>query len=474
MGYVSSLIPVYSEVVRHINQLTRKNVPFMWDQKCQDSLNLAKEVLTNPPVLTYLDPNEKYHLFTDASNYTWSAVLMQEREIETPKGKERHFLPIAFHSGTFQGSEVNWAAFQKEAAAIHRGIKQMSFYLYEAHVIVHSDHKPLAKFVEGMTKNHEVNNWTMECHAICKVIEFQYIKGKKNILCDSLTRIQYFDPYEDKEPEKPGHLFGKPDSEGADQEEGYEVLEITHSGDADEPESVQLKVTTKELVDMKRKQQKYIHICKMIEQHPNKLGMLYKVREDDVLVKIVRTINQKSEVVMVPEEMMKYILHEAHKRLGHLDTVKLYLFLRKMYYWPNLKRDCTKQVCTCLKCQQNNLKEPHYIDFTNIIPKFPLSQVALNIMGPFETASSGATCFLTCMCLLAGFLFTVPITDKRAEMVVNAYLRNIYSITGGIKYILSDRGSEFISKTFKEVTKRLQLTQTFTSPRNPKANSILE
>ena len=78
------------------------------------------------------------------------------------------------------------------------------------------------------------------------------------------------------------------------------------------------------------------------------------------------------------------------------------------------------------------------------------------------------------MCLLTGFLFTVPITDKRAETVVNAYLRNIYSIMRGSKYILSDRGSEFISKTFKKVIDRFQLTQTFTSPRNPKANSILE
>ena len=82
-----------------------------------------------------------------------------------------------------------------------------------------------------------------------------------------------------------------------------------------------------------------MHICKMIEKHPNKLGMLYKVREDDVLVKIVRTNNQKSEAVMVPEKMMKYILHEAHERLGHPGAVKLYLFLRKIYYWPNLKRD---------------------------------------------------------------------------------------------------------------------------------------
>ena len=110
------------------------------------------------------------------------------------------------------------------------------------------------------------------------------------------------------------------------------------------------------------------------------------------------------------------------------------------------------------------MKEPHYVDFTNVIPKFPFSHVALDIVGPLETTSCSATQCLTCMCLLTGFLFTVPVTDKRAEMVVNAYLRNIYSITGGSKYILSDRGSEFISKTFKEVTERLQLTQTFTLP----------
>ena len=123
MGYIASFIPMYSEVVRHINRLMRKNVPFVWDQKCQDSLDLAKEILTSPPVLVYPDPNQEYHLFTDASNFTWSAALTQERVIQTPKGEESKFLPIAFHSGTFQGSEVNWAAFQKEAAAIHRGIK---------------------------------------------------------------------------------------------------------------------------------------------------------------------------------------------------------------------------------------------------------------------------------------------------------------------------------------------------------------
>ena len=165
--------------MQHINRLTRKNVPFIWDQKCQDSLNLAKEVLTNPPVLIYPDPNEKYHLFTDASNYTWLTALTQEREIDTLKGKEKHFLPIAFHSDTFQGSEVNWAAFQKEAVTIHRGIKQMGLYLYEVDVIVHSDHKPSAKSIEGVTKNYKVNNWTMESHAFVKLLSFSILRENR-------------------------------------------------------------------------------------------------------------------------------------------------------------------------------------------------------------------------------------------------------------------------------------------------------
>ena len=51
MGYVASFIPMYSKVVQHINRLMRKNVPFVWDQKCQDSLDLVKEILTSPPML---------------------------------------------------------------------------------------------------------------------------------------------------------------------------------------------------------------------------------------------------------------------------------------------------------------------------------------------------------------------------------------------------------------------------------------
>ena len=208
-------------------------------------------------------------------------------------------------------------------------------------VVVHSDPKPLAKFIDGMTTNNKVNNWTMECHAICKSITFEYIEGKKNILCNSLTRIQYFDLYDSKNAEKPGYLFGKPDSEESEGEEN-EILEIKHS--EDKTEEVGIEISTEKLVRLQNEQQKYTHIQKLIEKHPKKLKMLYKIRPDHVLVKIVRSDNHKFKAIMVPDKIMKYILHEAHERLGHPGSVKLYLFLRKMYYWPQLKWDCTRHV----------------------------------------------------------------------------------------------------------------------------------
>ena len=256
MGYVASFIPMYSEVVRHINRLTRKNVPFVWDQKCQNSLDLVKEILTSPPVLVYPDPNEKYHLFMDASNFTWLVALMQERVIRLRKERKVNFYPLPFtvvHSRdlrlTGQPSKKKQLLFIEVSN---------DFYLYEADVVVHSDHKPLTKFIDGMTKNNKVNNWTMECHAICKNITFEYIEEKKNILCNSLTRIQYFDLYDSKNAEKPGHHFGKPDNEELEESKENEILEIKHS--EDEIEEVGIEISTEKFVRLQNEQQQYTHI----------------------------------------------------------------------------------------------------------------------------------------------------------------------------------------------------------------------
>ena len=83
----------------------------------------------------------------------------------------------AYHSGSFQGSQLNWSTFVKEAAAIFKAVLWMSFYLTDSEVIIHSDHKPLQKFIYALTVNDRVNDWVFQIHAICRTIHFQFIKG---------------------------------------------------------------------------------------------------------------------------------------------------------------------------------------------------------------------------------------------------------------------------------------------------------
>ena len=70
--------------------------------------------------------------------------------------------PVAYVSGLFHGSQLNWAAMTKEAYAIYMTIKKSTFYITGHDVTLRSDHLPLNKFLKQMTLNNTVNNSVME------------------------------------------------------------------------------------------------------------------------------------------------------------------------------------------------------------------------------------------------------------------------------------------------------------------------
>ena len=81
------------------------------------------------PILKYPDTEKPYTIFTDASKYGWAGVLTQEHT-SIVNGKEvtmNH--PVAYVSGMFRGSQLNWAAMMKEAYAIYMTVKKSTFYL---------------------------------------------------------------------------------------------------------------------------------------------------------------------------------------------------------------------------------------------------------------------------------------------------------------------------------------------------------
>ena len=205
-GYYRKFVPRFADISRPLTTLTKKDAKFEWTSACQKSFELLKEALCGEPVLKYADTSKLYTLYTDASKYCWAGVLTQPH-ITTIDGKSTttdH--PVAFVSGLFRGSQLNWAALTKKVFTIYMSVKKLSLYLTDAQILLRSDQKPLEKFLQKIMLNSKVNNWAMELEVFN--IQFDYIKGSNNILADTLSCLMTIDLDMHTTPEGQGYEFG--------------------------------------------------------------------------------------------------------------------------------------------------------------------------------------------------------------------------------------------------------------------------
>ena len=85
-------------------------------------------------------------------------------------------------------------------------IKKLNYYLVDADITLRSDHLPLKKFLNKNTLNSKVNNWAVEIFPFC--ITFEYIKGIKNTLADTMSHLITIDPDTELLPEEQGCEYG--------------------------------------------------------------------------------------------------------------------------------------------------------------------------------------------------------------------------------------------------------------------------
>ena len=157
------------------------------------------------PILTYPDPNLPMSCSQTLANMLGPVFLHREKT-HMVEGKEIKILhPITYMSGLFRGSQMNWAGLTKEAYAIYMSIKKLAYYLEDADITLRSDHLPLKKFLAKNTLNSKVNNWVIEISPFH--ITFEYIKGIKNTLADTMSHLINMDPQIQSEPEPEGHEF---------------------------------------------------------------------------------------------------------------------------------------------------------------------------------------------------------------------------------------------------------------------------
>ena len=352
IGYYRKFVPRFSDLARPLNMLTRKNIPFEWTPICQESFELLKSCLMTEPILKYLDPDYPYVLFTDASKYAWACVLTQEK-IHQIEGKEVKILhPITYMSGLFRGSQINWACLTKEAYAIYMSIKKLAYYLEDADITLRSDHLPLKKFLAKNTLNSKVNNWAIEILPFR--ITFEYIKGIKNTLADTMSRLIEIDPQIQQDSEPEGYEFGYytfdtlPAIKVSHIETTKQTFNEKESNDTDS--AIKLPLSGDMLFNLQSQDAFCSHILMQIEKGNIKEGHIYLV-QNKILKRYVIDGDNTYETVLLPRALTAQVLKMAHNDLGHNGTHRMYMLLKQLYYWKGLKPSVVRHVQRCYHCQ---------------------------------------------------------------------------------------------------------------------------
>ena len=76
--------------------------------------------------------------------------------------------------------------------------------------------------------------------------------------------------------------------------------------------------------------------------------------------------------------------------------------------------------------------------------------------------------------MLTGFTFCIPLKNKCAEDLIKAYSDHICCTFGPSRKILTDNGTKFKNKLWKEVFEKLKTEQKFTPIYSPQCNGRIE
>ena len=101
--------------------------------------------------------------------------------------------------------------------------------------------------------------------------------------------------------------------------------------------------------------------------------------------------------------------------------------------------------------------------------------ICMDLVRPIHPPSSkGNRYVMTVIDMLTGFTMAVPIKNKNADTVCDAYRDHIYCTFGGSSRILTDNGSEFKNQEMKQVCETLGIKHIFSPVYTPEANGRLE
>ncbi|WVZ51807.1 hypothetical protein U9M48_002917 [Paspalum notatum var. saurae] len=315
-GYYRRFIKDFSKTTKPMTSLTKKNVKYLWDPKCEEAFTSLKKSLTSAPILAQPDVTKPFDVYCDASGNGPGCVLMQEGRV------------IAYASRQLRKHEANYATHDLELAAVVHTLKIWRHYLMGNTCHIYTDHKSLKYILTQPELNMRQRRWLELIKDYD--LEIHYHPRKANVVADALSRRAHCNVIEVRPTARV--ICCEIDAIEMATEQLIELYNLI------------IEPTIKEQIIAAQKQDKGMaYIREGIDDEKRACFML-----DDQGV-----LWFKGRLVVPKDmELKKKILDKAHTSMFtmHPSSNKMYQDLKQKFWWTRMKREIAKYVSECDIC----------------------------------------------------------------------------------------------------------------------------
>ncbi|KAK3508128.1 hypothetical protein QTP70_015177 [Hemibagrus guttatus] len=425
-GYYRRFIQDYVRHAEPFFALTKNDVPFVWDSACQDAMDLLKEKLTSAPVLSFPDFTLPFFIHCNACDMGLGAALMQRDQ----NGRD---VAVAYAS---------------------RALHNRKSLILRSRKSVWPSSGPLSTFDRRLAR------WSLRLQDV----DFKMVHkpGSQNKVPDALSR----NPLTDNE--SPMDLL--PDYAVIG---GLDLRTLPSVALTDRFHVRKLQLDDPITGDLIRKmeaesqQDSETDDC---SQYSIQDGLLYF--HDPKTACGIHPL--KSLKLYAPASLRSTLLryYHDHPTAGHLGITKTLARLKLRFFWPKMASEVKKYVISCSVCQltKPSQRKPAGL-MVQIRPQKPWEYVGVDFVGPLPRTSSGNAYIIVFVDYFSKWVEIVAVREATAQVASSKLLSEVFSRHGAPTYLISDRGSPFVSDLFERVLAALGTEHRLTTAYHPQTNA---
>ncbi|KAK0602564.1 hypothetical protein LWI29_034807 [Acer saccharum] len=149
--------------------------------------------------------------------------------------------------------------------------------------------------------------------------------------------------------------------------------------------------------------------------------------------------------------------------------------LRQGFYWPTLFTDAKRVAARCEACQKiaNNIRQPPEL-LQSITSPWPFAMWGIDLIGPMPTATGGAKHAIVAVDYFTKWVEAEPLVHITEANTISFVKKNILYRFGIPNTIITDNGTQFDGRRFRELCDKYGINNYYASPAHPQTNGQTE